>query len=390
MLSKYKTIDLCAGIGGIRRGFELTGRFENVLSAEIDKYARMTYKHLYKDSPDHGDADHDLTDPDFKALVNETQYDVLLAGFPCQTFSNVGKKLGFADQTKGTIFFHLAEIIQNSRPRAIFLENVDHLLWHDKGQTFQTIVKVLEDDLGYQIVGVSKSMLDDYEYDPQSFIRNSRDFGVPQNRPRAFIMAFDTKRYGRNAELEMAEIPKSKDKILYHDLNDGVIEYGAEPRYYLAEGYWQTLIRHRKRQVNNGNNYGYKIVNSADIEKPIASTLLATGGSGRERNLIIDKQEHIPGMTVKFKKTPLNADCVRFMTPTEWGKLQGFINYAFVDDAGFDHFSFPDEVSGVQRYKQFGNSVTIPVIEEMAKFMLKYLDRFDADPSPAALGETKE
>ena len=96
---QYKTIDLCAGIGGIRRGFELTGKFKNVLSAEIDTFACMTYKHLYGE-----DANHDLTSDEFKALVKQTPYDVLLAGFPCQTFSNMGKKLGFQDKTKGTIF----------------------------------------------------------------------------------------------------------------------------------------------------------------------------------------------------------------------------------------------------------------------------------------------
>ena len=112
---------------------KLTGAFENVLSAEIDKYAQLTYKHLYGKCSDHGDADHDLTSPEFKKLVSETEYDVLMAGFPCQTFSNVGKKLGFADTTKGTIFFHISEIIKQSHPKAIFLENVDHLLRHDKG-----------------------------------------------------------------------------------------------------------------------------------------------------------------------------------------------------------------------------------------------------------------
>lgn len=373
MPSKYKTIDLCAGIGGIRRGFELTGKFENVLSAEIDKYARMTYKHLYGNCSDHGDADHDLTDPVFKELVKSTPYDVLLAGFPCQTFSNVGKKLGFADKTKGTIFFHIAEIIKSSRPKAVFLENVDHLLWHDKGRTFHTIVETLENDLNYQVVGVTKNLLGEFEYSAQSFIRNSRDFGVPQNRPRTFIIAFNREIYGHRNILETAELPKSRAQVIYEDLNDGVIEYGAAPQYYLAEGYWQTLIRHRERQLANGNNYGYKIVNKTEIEKPFASTLLATGGSGRERNLVIDEQEHIPGMMVQYKKTPLNSDCVRFMTPTEWGKLQGFINYAFIDDSGIDRFSFPEGISMVQQYKQFGNSVTIPVIEEMAKFLVSFM-----------------
>ena len=116
----YKTIDLCAGIGGIRRGFEMTGLFENVLSAEIDPYAALTYKHLFGEDPTN-----DLTSEDFKNEVVNTEYDVLLAGFPCQAFSRVGKQLGFRDTTRGTIFFDIADIISRTNPRAVFLENVE-------------------------------------------------------------------------------------------------------------------------------------------------------------------------------------------------------------------------------------------------------------------------
>ena len=111
MNKKYKTIDLCAGIGGIRKGFELTGCFENVLSAEIDKHAAKTYQHLYGDDPLN-----DLTSEEFKERVANTEYDVLLAGFPCQAFSSVGKKQGFRDKTRGTIFFDIADIISRTRP----------------------------------------------------------------------------------------------------------------------------------------------------------------------------------------------------------------------------------------------------------------------------------
>ena len=139
----YKTIDLCAGIGGIRRGFELTGKFENVLSAEIDEYACKTYEHLFGENPKN-----DLTSEEFKELVSRTEYDILLAGFPCQTFSRVGQQMGFRDTTKGTIFFDIADIISRTNPRAIFLENVENLVSHNKGETLRRIVTTLEDDLG--------------------------------------------------------------------------------------------------------------------------------------------------------------------------------------------------------------------------------------------------
>ena len=123
----YRTIDLCAGIGGIRRGFERTEYFNNVLSAEIDKYACMTYKHIYGEDPSN-----DLTSEAFKQIVEQTPYEILLAGFPCQTFSRVGLKEGFENENNGKIFFHIAEIIGRTRPCAFFLENVDHIVTCDK------------------------------------------------------------------------------------------------------------------------------------------------------------------------------------------------------------------------------------------------------------------
>lgn len=135
----FTTIDLCAGIVGIRKGFELTGYFTNIASAEIDHFACMTYQHLYGD-----DANNDLTTEAFKATLENLQYDVLLAGFPCQTFSRAGLEEGFENQEKGIIFNHIAEIIQRTRPRAVFLENVDNLVRHDKGNTFRIIIQILE------------------------------------------------------------------------------------------------------------------------------------------------------------------------------------------------------------------------------------------------------
>lgn len=363
----YRTIDLCAGIGGIRKGFELTGYFVNVLSAEIDRYACATYEHLYNEN-----SFNDLTSDEFKKLVDETDYDILLAGFPCQTFSRAGLKEGFENQEKGIIFFHISEIIRRTRPRAFFLENVDHLFTHDNGRTFKLIIRVLEDELNYKVIGVERDENGQKIYNANSFTRNSRDFGVPQNRPRVYIIGFDRVRYGEDALNLLANIlPETCEHPLYVNLRD-VLEMNAEPKYYMSSGYFDTLIRHRERQKRNGNGFGYRVVNTEDIENPIANTLLATGGSGKERNLIFDPQDGIGGMVLPPKKTPLNNHGIRVMTPREWGKLQGFINYAFLEN-GIDTFSFPEELSDEQKYKQFGNSVTIPVIKEMAAFMNRCL-----------------
>ena len=188
----YRTIDLCAGIGGIRRGFERTGHFKNVLSAEVDEYAARTYEHLYGDDPRN-----DLTSTDFKRIVANTEYDVLMAGFPCQPFSSQGNLLGFKDQTKGTIFFHLEEIIRKTRPKAIFLENVQNIVSHDNKNTMRVIVDTLERKLKYKVVGVSYDSDGAYIYSKDSFVRNTKDFGLPQNRPRAYILAFDKNRYAK-------------------------------------------------------------------------------------------------------------------------------------------------------------------------------------------------
>lgn len=361
----FTTIDLCAGIGGIRKGFELTGYFTNLMAAEIDRYACMTYQHLYGE-----DANNDLTSEEFKATLDELHYDVLLAGFPCQTFSRAGLEEGFDNEEKGVIFNHIAEIIQRTRPRAVFLENVDNLVRHDKGNTFRIIIHTLEEVLNYKVIGVNYNILGELSYNGKDFIRNSRNFGIPQNRPRTYIMAFDRQRYGTDAVLGIENLlPIENDWYLYEDLNE-LLEFHAEPKYYMASGYLDTLIRHREREHKKGNGFGYRVVNEPGIEHPVANTIMATGGSGKERNLVYDPQEGIAGMTVPTKKTVLNDRGIRVMTPREWGKLQGFINYAFLDEDGVDHFSFPPEVSPVQQYKQFGNSVTIPVIETMAEFMV--------------------
>lgn len=367
----YKTIDLCAGIGGIRRGYELAGCFRNVLSAEIDKNACLTYKHLYGE-----DAMNDITTEEFKKKVDNTEYDVLLAGFPCQAFSRAGKKEGFMDKTRGTLFFDIAEIISRSHPKAFMLENVDNLITHEKGQTFHTIIDVLVNDLNYKVIGVTKDENGKLVYDARSFVRNSKNFGVPQNRPRVYIMGFSRDYYGDSVDNLPNTLPEKRKTPIYNDLND-LLEMNADDKYFLSSGYVETLERHKARHEGKGNGFGYRIVNLPEIEHPISNAILATGGSGKERNLVLDPKEGVAGKIVPSKQTPLNDKGIRAMTPREWGKLQGFVNYAFLDKDGNDTFSFPEKLADGPRYKQFGNAVTIPAVEEMAKFMKKCLAKLN-------------
>ena len=367
----YKTIDLCAGIGGIRRGFELTGSFFNVLSAEIDPSAAATYKHLFGDDPTN-----DLTKEEFKKTVEQIRYDVLLAGFPCQTFSRIGKQLGFRDTTRGTIFFDIADIISRTTPRAVFLENVENLLFHDRGNTIETIIKTLEDELEYRVIGVTKDKDGNYKYSRSSLVRNTRDYGLPQNRPRVYIMAFSKQWYGNSIKLLNNQLPSSSDKKVFNDLYE-VLEPMVDDKYYMAQGYLDTLKRHKERNRGKGNGFGYCVINQSGEEHPIAHTILATGGSGKERNLIFQPKEGVAGKKLSRRKTCLNSEGIRIMTPTEWGRLQGFIGYAFLNEKGEEEFSFPEGVTDGQKYKQFGNSVSIPVIESMADFMLKCFEMLE-------------
>ena len=366
-LYKMRTIDLCSGIGGIRRGFELAGDFENVLSAEIDKYACQTYEHLFGD-----DARNDVTNDEFRKLVCRTDYDVLLAGFPCQPFSKIGLREGFKDITKGTIFFHIARIIEQTMPKAIFLENVENLVSHDEGRTFRIIINTLENELNYHVIGVKRKTDGTLSYDKSSFIRNTRNFGLPQNRPRVYIVSFSRNYFGEHLKLIPERTPEKSEKVIFKSVRD-ILDVDVSERFFLSSGLLKTLEEHKARQKRNGNGFGCRIANATEIECPIASTILATGGSGKERNLSYDpiNGKKYAGMDVKGKKSPINEKYIRTMTPAEWGRLQGFIGYAFLDENGNEGFSFPENMSNQQKFKQFGNSVSIPLIEEMALFIKK-------------------
>lgn len=363
---ELKTVDLCAGIGGIRKGFELAGGFRNIISAEIDSLACKTYEALFHENPKN-----DVTSDSFKKLLLDKHYDVLLAGFPCQSFSSVGLRQGFEDKTKGTIFFDIAKIIKMTQPKVVFLENVQNLLIHDRRTTFKTIIDTLDCQLDFHIVGLKYDSEGRPVIKNSSFIRNSRDFGVPQNRPRVYIVGFNRKYFGRHLEIVPTELPEKRNGEPIFSSLESVLEKEVESRFFLSSGYLETLENHIKRQKGKGYGFGYRIVNAPGIEDPIANTLLATGGSGRERNLIYDpvNGKKYAGSEVKGKNSPVNSKFIRTMTPTEWGRLQGFIGYAFKNKDGTDLFAFPDGIPNVQKYKQFGNSVTIPVIEEMARFI---------------------
>jgi len=361
----YKTIDLFCGIGGIRKGFELTNKFNNVLSAEIDKYACETYKHLYGDNPYN-----DVTSNEFKEKVENIDYDVLLGGFPCQPFSISGVKKGFKDKTRGTLFFDIADILDRTKPKAFLLENVEGLYRHNKGNTFKIIIETL-DKLNYKISGVNKLENGTFQYDFKSIIRETINFGLPQKRKRTYIIGFRKDIIPNDYILD--DMPINNDKIIFNSVYD-ILDDEVLSKYYLAQGYLDSLDKHKNRHKTKGNGFGYKIVNVGD--NPISNTLLALGGSGKERNLIKQYREEYDGLILKSKKTPLNDKGIRTMTSTEWARLQGFKDYAFIKD-NKDTFSFPSNVSETQQYKQLGNSVSIPVIEELAYYIYHKLKLFD-------------
>lgn len=359
----YKTIDLFAGLGGIRKGFELTGKCENVLSAEIDKFACQAYEHLYNENPYN-----DVTSSEFKEKCKNSNYDILLAGFPCQAFSIAGLKKGFLDKTRGTLFFDVAEIIKISKPKAVFLENVEGLTKHDKGKTFRIILNTLN-EIGYYVLNTTTDICGELIYDVKDFIRNTKNFGLPQKRSRTYIIAIRKDIVPTNYHFK--KYPEGRSKI-YNNLYE-LLEPQVESKYYLSQKLWDTLQKHKENHSQKGNGFGYVIVNQG--ENPISNTILATGGSGKERNLIIQPNDSYKD-TLVGQGTKINSEGIRHMTPTEWGKLQGFINYGFIKN-GIDEFSFPENMSNAQKYKLFGNSVSIPVIEQMANFLISILEEID-------------
>ncbi len=332
----YRTIDLFAGIGGIRLGFEKAFKNEvtTVFASEWDVFAQKTYKANFKDEFEIAG---DIT------KINENDipdFDICLAGFPCQAFSMAGAKKGFDDNYKGlcrgTLFLDVARICEKHNPKVIFCENVKGLVIHDKGRTLQIIKKTFA-DLGYKVFTNNDKTL------------NSKDFGVPQNRERIYIVAF------RNdiAPKDFIFPQKTDDTKTIKDIMEAD---QVSVKYYLSTTYMETLRRHKARHQAKGNGFGYEI-------RPldgIAGTIVC-GGMGRERNLIID--DRLTDFTpITHIKGEVNREGIRKMTPREWARLQGFP----------DTYKLP--LADVHLYKQLGNSVTVPVIEAIAKNIKEVLD----------------
>ncbi len=321
---QFTFIDLFAGIGGIRLAYHNLGG-KCVYSSEWDKYSQKTYEANFGEIPDG-----DITKVDEK---NIPDHDVLLAGFPCQAFSIAGKRNGFED-TRGTLFFDVARIVEEKKPKAIFLENVKGLINHNRGRTLKTILKVLREDLGY--------------YVPKPQIVNAQDFGVPQNRERVFIVGFR-----KDLGIRDFKYPKPLDKkVVFKDVME---EEEVSSKYYLSDQYLESLRKHKKRHEAKGNGFGYEI-----IDKNGVANAIVVGGMGRERNLVYDDRltDFTPKTNIQGK---VNREGIRKMTPREWARLQGFP----------DKFVIP--VSDTQAYKQFGNSVAVPAIQVVGDEVIKLI-----------------
>lgn len=345
----FTFIDLFAGIGGIRMGFEAAGG-KCIFTSEYDRYAVKTYAaNHYCEHPIQGDI-RKITQPenmakeDVKKFIDSRipNHDVLVAGFPCQPFSiagvskknSLGRSHGFEDETQGTLFFDVARIIDAKQPLAIMLENVKNLKSHDKGKTFKVIVNAL-DELGYEIT--------DLDYDakkPDPKIINGKNF-VPQNRERIVIVAFrknlgisqtltlrDVQKYFPDSEPKVGDILQNSDEV--------------NEKYILTENLWKYLREYANRHRKAGNGFGFGLVNNDSRSTRTISARYYKDGS----EILVDRGA---------RKRP------RRLTPRECARLMGF------DKPIESKFKIP--VSDTQAYRQFGNSVVVPVFCAVAELM---------------------
>ncbi len=305
-MAEFTFIDLFAGIGGIRAPFQKLGG-KCVFSSEIDKFAIKTYEANWHETPSG-----DITKIEAKDIP---KFDILLAGFPCQSFSIAGKRKGFND-IRGTMFFEVERILNYHKPKCFMLENVKGLLNHDKGNTFKVMLDILENKLKYKVY---------YK------VLNAKDYGVPQNRERIIIVGF------KNDQVEFT-FPKPLDiKVKVGD----ILEKDVDPKYTISDKIWESHKRRKKMNQAKGNGFGYSLFNE---DSPYTSTISAR--YYKDGSEILIAQEN---------KNP------RKLTPREAARLQGF-----PDD-------FKLVVSDMQLYKQFGNSVPTKMIEAVANNIYKAL-----------------
>lgn len=312
---RFTQIDLFAGIGGIRQPFQKHGGY-NVYSSEWDKFAQTTYRINYGEIPDG-----DITLVDEKDIPD---HDILLAGFPCQPFSQAGLHKGFED-TRGTLFFDIARILKEKRPKAFMLENVKQLRGHDKGNTIKVILSVL-DELNY------------YVPDPQ--ILNGYHFGLPQNRERIIIVGFNKDYLPENFKEFEYPVGQIDEKVCVGD----VLEESVGERFTISDKLWEGHQARKKKHKKKGNGFGFALFNE---DSKYTSTISA--------------RYYKDGSEALIEQSGKNP---RMLTPRECARLQGFP----------DDFIIP--VSNAQSYKQFGNSVCIPVIDAVAVAMLDYLGEY--------------
>ncbi len=312
----FRFIDLFAGIGGIRIPFqELGGKC--VFSSEWDPFSQKTYRINFGEKPAG-----DITKIDEKELPD---FEILLGGFPCQPFSQAGLKKGFSD-TRGTLFFDIERIIKEKRPRAFLLENVKQLRGHDKGRTLKVI----------------KEHLELLHYHVDTDVLRAADFGVPQNRERIYIVGFDADWYPVDKKYSF---PYPKPTGVTTRLGD-ILQKNVDERYTISDTLWEGHQRRKQEHQEKGNGFGYSLFDAGSEYANTISARYYKDGS----EILIDQGGG---------KNP------RKLTPRECARLQGFP----------EEFIIP--VSDTQAYRQFGNSVAVPVIRAIAKRLLEEMDRLE-------------
>jgi DNA (cytosine-5)-methyltransferase 1 len=339
---QYTFIDLFAGIGGIRLAFQNNGG-KCVFTSEWDKFAQKTYAANFGELPNG-----DIT----KIPVDHIpHHDVLLAGFPCQAFSQAGLRKGFTD-TRGTMFFEIQKILSHHQPSVFVLENVKQLKGHDKGQTLNTILATLRGELEQKIPDsipmsdeARKALNKRLNYWVDFKVLRAADFGCPQNRERIFIVGFNKDKFSEINFDDLFKWPDPpKKKTTVGDILDD--HERIDPKYTISEKLLQGHERRKVQHAKKGNGFGFSVFKATDEYTNTLSARYYKDGS----EILIDQTE--------FNQRP------RKLTPRECARLQGFPEEFLVN-----------AVSDVQIYKQFGNSVTVPVVSAVAKSVRETLDK---------------